>query len=421
MAVELEVEIEKGVYRGLGLARPEGRVIFVPRAFPGDRLRVRLEREGGRHAEARVLEVLRAGPGRRAAPCPHAAVCGGCAYQELGDAEQLELKRAIVRESLQRAGLAVGDLPIRGGPPGGWRLRASLHLDDDRQPGFREWQGHRVVPVTACGHLSAPLNAAVAALGASLRARPALLPAGADLEVIESQDLGLRLLALPAAPTDVLASGLLDELRSQGRFDGLGCWAGTGAGRRFVPLWGARQAEARVLGQRLAWSPGSFFQANRFLLEALVEAVLGRLPDAGPVLDLYAGVGLFAAALRARGHEVEAVELSRSALEDARANLGPEARLHEAEALAFLRRSRARAGESVVVDPPRTGLGPSVVQALVRRAPARLVYVSCDPVTLARDLAQLREGGYELLDLEAFDQFPGTFHVECVARLGRAA
>ncbi len=116
MAVELEVEIEKGVYRGLGLARPEGRVIFVPRAFPGDRLRVRLEREGGRHAEARLLEVLKAGPGRRAAPCPHAAACGGCAYQELGDAEQLELKRVIVRESLERAGLAVGHLPIRCGP-----------------------------------------------------------------------------------------------------------------------------------------------------------------------------------------------------------------------------------------------------------------------------------------------------------------
>ena len=116
---------------------------------------------------------------------------------------------------------------------------------------------------------------------------------------------------------------------------------------------------------------------------------------------------------------MESVELSRSALEDARANLGPEARLHEAEALAFLRRSRPRPGESVVVDPPRTGLGPSVVEALARRAPERLVYVSCDPVTLARDLVQLRERGYELLDVEAFDQFPGTFHVECVAGLRR--
>ncbi len=419
MAVELEVEIEKGVYRGLGLARPAGRVVFVPRAFPGDRLRVRLERESGRHAEARLLEVLRAGPGRRVAPCPHAAACGGCAYQELADAQQLELKRAIVRESLERAGLAVGELPVRGGPPLAWRQRATLHLDPERRPGLREWQGHRVVPVTDCGQLSAPLNAAVAALGASLRARPGLLPAGADVEVSESQDLGLRILALPAAPAEVLASGLLEELREQGGFDGLGSFVGGGLGRRFVPLWGARRAEATVLGRRLGWSPGSFFQANRFLLEALVEAVLLRLPGDGPVLDLYAGVGLFSAALQARGREVESVELSRSALEDARANLGPEARLHEAEALAFLRRSRPHPGESVVVDPPRTGLGPSVVEALARRAPERLVYVSCDPVTLARDLVQLRERGYELQDVEAFDLFPVTFHVECVAGLRR--
>lgn len=420
MPVELEVEIEKGVYRGLGLARHEGRVIFVPRAFPGDRARVRLEREGGRHADARLVEVVRAGPGRRAAPCPHAASCGGCAYQELLPEAQLELKRDIALESLRRAGLAVADLPISGGPPAAWRMRATLHLDEQRQPGLREWQGHRLVAVTACDQLSPALNAAVAALGHLLRARPGLLPAAADIEVLESQAGGPRLLALPAPPARVLASGLLDELRAQALFDGLGCFTGSGSRRRFVPLWGARRAEARVLGQRLAWSPGSFFQANRFLLDALVQSVLVRLPESGPVLDLYAGVGLFCAVLRAAGRDVEAVELAPGAVADARANLGPEARLHEAEVLGFLRHSRRRAGEAVIVDPPRAGLGPSVVQALVSRAPSRLVYVSCDPATLARDLVQLRAGGFELRRIEALDLFPGTFHIESVAELVRA-
>jgi 23S rRNA (uracil1939-C5)-methyltransferase len=184
-------------------------------------------------------------------------------------------------------------------------------------------------------------------------------------------------------------------------------------------LWGARRAEARVRGQRLAWSPGVFFQANRFLLEELVDTVLVALPERGPLLDLYAGVGLFSVVLRALGREVEAVELASGAVADARANLGPGARLHEGEVLGFLRHSRRQAGEGVIVDPPRSGLGPAVVQALVRRAPARLVYVSCDPVTLARDLVQLRAGGFELQSIQALDLFPGTFHVECVATLGR--
>jgi 23S rRNA (uracil1939-C5)-methyltransferase len=126
---------------------------------------------------------------------------------------------------------------------------------------------------------------------------------------------------------------------------------------------------------------------------------------------------LLSLALRSLGREVEAVELASGAVADARANLGPGARLHESEALAFLRRSPPRTGESLIVDPPRAGLGPSVVQALLRRAPARLVYVSCDPVTLARDLVQLHEGGLELRRIEALDLFPGTFHVECVATL----
>ena len=286
MPPELEVEIEKGVYRGLGLARHEGRVVFVPRAFPGDRVRVRLEREGGRHAEGLLLEVLRPGPGRRVAPCQHAAGCGGCAYQELEPAAQLQLKQGIVRESLERAGLRVGDLPIARGPQEAWRMRATLHLDHERSPGFREWRGHRLVPVTACGHLSGGLNAALLELGALLRVRSGLLPEGADIEVVESQDEGLRLLALPAAPPDVLASGLVDELRARKAFDGVGCLTGSGPGRRFVPLWGARQAEARVRGQRLAWSPGVFFQANRFLLEKLVDTVLAALPERGRLLDL---------------------------------------------------------------------------------------------------------------------------------------
>ncbi len=419
MPTELEVEIEKGVYRGLGLARHEGRVVFVPRAFPGDRLRVRLEREGGRHAHGRLIEVLRGGPGRRAATCQHAESCGGCAYQELDSSAQLQLKRGIVLESLERAGLRVGGLPIRGGPQESWRMRATLHLDRERSPAFREWQGHRLVPVTSCRHLSVSLNAALVELGALLSARSGLLPEGADIEVAESQDGGHRLVALPAPPSEVLGSGLLDELRARRVFDGVGCFTGSGPGRRFVPLWGVRQAQALVRGQRLAWSPGVFFQANRFLLEALVDAVLAGLPESGPLLDLYAGVGLFSVVLRALGRDIESVELAGGAVADARANLGPEARLHEGEVLGFLRRSRRQEGEGVIVDPPRAGLGPSVVQALVRRAPARLVYVSCDPVTLARDLVQLRTGGFELQAIEALDLFPGTFHVECVATLNR--
>ncbi len=423
----IEVTVERPVYRGQGLARHHGQVVFVPRGLPGDRLRVRVVTVTSGYVKAEIEEVLAPAAFRVAARCPHFAECGGCAYQHLDPGAQAALKEAVLVDALRRAGVAWDrPIPVRPSPPEGWRTRATFHVEHAREGlrlGFHREGSHQVVDIERCLQLSAPMMEAARSLRDALSARPALARAVRDVELAESFD-GSRLVASLEAVMDPRqaagASALADAVPA---LTGLGVVAGEGRRRRFLLLRGDPHVDATVHGIRLRAHVQSFFQANRFLVDALVQEVLDRTPAGGSVLDLYAGVGLFALPLGRRADEVRGLELSATAVEDARANaeaasLG-HVRIHQGD-VREVSGWPPRPDERVVLDPPRTGAGAEVVRLLAARRPSSIVYVSCDPPTLGRDLKTFAAEGYAPESIAGFDLFPDTFHLETVVALAPA-
>jgi 23S rRNA (uracil1939-C5)-methyltransferase len=420
----IEVVIEKGIYGGLGLARHQGQVVLVPRAFRGDRGHVVVESVTRGFVRAALEDLALPAAERRASPCPYSARCGGCAYQELAYTEQLALKEAILRETLRRGGAPwEGEVPVHASPEQGWRTRATLHYRrQGPRPalGFHRAGTHDVVDVESCLHLSPSMNRAARSLLQALEGRPAAWPGLKRLELAESGD-GSELVALLEGgyeARDVAGlSSLADGIPS---LTGLGVITGH-RHRHFVSLRGEPYVHTSVSGIKLRAHVRSFFQANRFLVDDLVGEVSSLVPAGGPLLDLYAGVGLFAVPLASRAEQVLAVEGNATAVADARANAKAAScrgvRIVEGDVREALASRRPETGERVVLDPPRTGAGPEVVEAVAARRPEAVVYVSCDPATLARDLAAFRRAGYEPDAIRAFDLFPDTAHLEAVVRL----
>jgi 23S rRNA (uracil1939-C5)-methyltransferase len=421
----VELDIEKAVYRGQGLGRHEGQVVFVPRAIPGDRVRARVLTVTSGYVRALPESLVRGAADRRASPCPLFARCGGCAYQDVEYAAQLRVKEAVLRESLARAGAPwEGEIRLFASPEQAWRTRATLHLEDVQgvlRLGLHEEGSHRVVDVEACLQLSPAMNRAARALRAELQERRADARRIHDVELAESTD-GQQLVA--CLETDLAvpqAVGLAPIADAVPGLTGLGVMAADGRGRRYLNLRGDPHVESAVRGLRLRSHVRSFFQGHRFLLGDLAGEVVSLTPPAGPVLDLYAGVGLFALALSDRAEPVLGAELNPVAVEDARANIEANhrsnVRVRQGDVAEALASWPAVTGESVVLDPPRTGAGPPVVRSVAARRPACAVYVSCDPPTLGRDLALFAKLGYAADAVRAFDLFPDTFHLETVVRL----
>jgi 23S rRNA (uracil1939-C5)-methyltransferase len=423
----VDVAIEKGVYRGRGLGRVDGRVVLVSRALPGERVRARVASAHAGYAEADLVDVLEPSPERRPAPCPHAGDCGGCAYQPLAPEAQVRLKEAILRESLARAGARFdGPVATTASAERGWRTRASLHFAVAESGaltlGFRREGTRHVVPALGCLQLSETMARAARSLRDALATRGASLArALRGLELLEAPD-GTALVATLDTVLDASAVGTLEPLgRATPGLTGFGVRAGDGRTRW---LHGDPHVEATILGLRLRAHAAAFFQGNRFLLEPLARDVVALVPEGeAPVLDLYAGVGLFALPLAARGApSVAAVEGSAAAAEDARWNasrsgLAGRVRVVRDDVARALAAMPARTGEAVVLDPPRAGAGPGVVDAIAAREPSVVVYVSCDPPTLGRDLARFGGLGYAPDTMHLFDLFPDTFHMETVVRL----
>ncbi len=418
----VEAAVEKGVYRGRGLARVGGRVVFVPRAHPGDRVRARVSEVHAGWAEAAIVDVLEPSPERRPSPCPYVPRCGGCAYQDYDDAAELRLKESVLRESLARAGAPwEGEIVRHASLASGWRLRASLHFargDGAPRLGLRQEGTRRVVDVEACLQLSEPMNRAARALHGALVGRPQAERVH-GLELLEAPD-GSALVAVLETGLARSEAPALAELGVAAALSGLGVRARDGS---LEWLAGSPFVEARALGLVLRAHATSFFQANRFLYEELARTVAELVPEGGSrLIDLYAGVGLFALPLAARsGRPTLAIEQSPRACEDAlfaarRAGLG-HVSVRTADVEAGLAALAPEPGERVVLDPPRTGASRALVAALAARRPDAVVYVSCDPPTLGRDLALLAAGGYRPDAVHLFDMFPKTFHMETVVRL----
>jgi tRNA/tmRNA/rRNA uracil-C5-methylase (TrmA/RlmC/RlmD family) len=399
LAVGDEVEVEVGAvaHGGHCVARHEGRVVFVRHTLPGERVRVRVTeaREGQRYVRADAVEVLTPSAHRVPAPCPYAGpgLCGGCDFQHVALPEQRRLKAAVVREQFARlAGLdvEVEVEPVAGDRDGlGWRTRVEFAVSPDGTPGLRRHRSHEVVPVADCLIAHDTVRAA-GVLGRRW-------PGEAAVDVVA-----------PSAPE--------------------------GAGAVVVPVPSGEAASPRVTervsagGWESMFEVGArgFWQVHPGAAGTFVAAVMQALaPREGErAVDLYAGVGLFAAALAdAVGPTgaVLAVEGEGPAMRSARRNTAsrPWVELRPGrvdKVLKPLVRQGIRA-DLVVLDPPRTGAGRVVAQQVAALRPRAVAYVACDPAALARDTAYLREGGYQLRALRAFDAFPMTHHVECVAVL----
>ena len=422
----VDVAIEKSVYRGLGLARHEGQVLFVPRALPGERLRVRIVSQERGYARAAVVERLTPSPLERPSPCAFFPRCGGCAYQHLDRSAELRLKEEILRESLRR-GQVAWEAPIEvvPSPETGWRTRATFHADAGRGGitlGLYEEGSRRVVNLEGeCLQVSAALNRALGHVRRMLSGRGAAAPRIGDVHLAESHDGGEIVVWLDGDLSAAEAQALGTAAARAPWITGFGVTTGPPDGRRRLLIRGSPYVHVVVAGVRLRSHAAAFFQGNRFLVEPLAREVERLLPGDGPFLDLYGGVGLFGLTAGRTASEVVIVESSGLAAEDAQANalsagLG-HVRVVTGSVESALERRPAVPGERVVLDPPRSGAGRRVAEAVAARRPEAVVYVSCDPTTLARDLRTLGAAGYRVDSLALFDLFPATMHLETVARL----
>ena len=382
-----EVQIEKWVYGGDALARVDGRVVLAPFVLPGETARI----EAGEDIHADLVEVLTPAAERVAAPCPHFGKCGGCHYQHAPYEYQVARKVEILREQLRRVGKIdyQGEIRTVTGPPLGYRNRAQFHIGDG-QIGYLAARSHELVALPGDCPISSPrLNQALAMLREYLR-DPRFPRFVHTVEVFTDE-------------TDVQINAIeTDRPVARSFYE----WCGSKVALDYAtPTLGTFRV-----------SPRSFFQVNRFLVEPLVESVLGDSSGA-TALDLYAGVGLFALPLARRFKSVTAVEAGSAAARDLEVNAeraGLSVQTVRARVEDYLMKAK-ETPEFVLADPPRAGLGKSVVADLVRLAPERLTVVSCDPATLARDLASLK--GYAIERLILVDLFPQTYHMETIAHL----
>jgi 23S rRNA (uracil1939-C5)-methyltransferase len=397
--VRTELKIEKLVYGGDGLSRVDGEVVFVPFVLPGEV--VEAERTGSRkHAQrARLESVVEASADRVTPGCPYFMRCGGCHYQHATYTRQVEIKRGILAESLIRVGkieFAPERIEVVTAEPWGYRNRAQFHFENGRV-GFRAMQSRTLVPVERCPISSPKINEVLAKLNRMIKDRrwPRFLR---SLEVFtDERHVQWNVLETEKPVAKHFFEWLAEEV------------PGTVLG----PLrYRAGEDEFVVSGN-------SFFQVNRFLPARLAEIAVGGAAGER-AWDLYAGVGLFSLPLARRFGKVTAVESGRAAAADLEANAGGarvKVTVAQQQTETFLIEANEKP-DFILADPPRSGLDRMATQRLSEIGAAEVVIVSCDPATLARDLAALG-AAYEIRSVTMVDLFPQTFHLETVVRLGK--
>lgn len=427
---EYEVEVGPVAHGGHCVARTaEGQVLFVRHALPGERVvaRVTEGEEDSRFLRADAVTVLDASKDRVEAPCPYAGPgrCGGCDWQHAKPGAQRRLKGEVIAEQLKRlAGLTPEEvgwdgtvMPAEGDklPPGevpAWRTRVQYAVDDAGHAGLRRHRSHEVEPIEHC-MIAAP---GVSELGIERREWPGMESIEA-IAATGSQDRQVILTPRPGARLPIVE---LDRPVSVMRVEEKDGGVHRVHGRPFV--------RERADDRTYRVGSGGFWQVHPKSADTLVKAVMqGLLPRKGEMaLDLYCGVGLFAGALADRLGDKGAVlgiESAKRAVEDARHNLAAfdRVRIEQGKVEAVLPRTGITEVDLIVLDPPRAGAGKKTVRLLTGLGARRIAYVACDPAALARDLGYFREGGYRVRTLRAFDLFPMTHHVECVAILEPAA
>jgi len=383
----LEVEIERILPGGVGLAHAEGLTLFVSLVAPGDVVCVEIDRVRGKVAFASIKNIITASPVRVEPPCPYFGRCGGCDFQQLNYEAQLKAKVAIIRDCLHR--IAHIETPPEidiHASPNQWHYRARANWQFDPQTkslGYFERGSHRVCDVENCAVLVPELQKTLAALRAQI-AQDSYRPERKCIEAVAGAEAVSLSSAFASFQTNEVSRSIADEI--------------------------------------YYFNVDAFFQINHELLDSLITQTTAELR--GEIaIDLYCGVGLFTLPLARSFKQVVGIETSATASGFARRNLR-RAQLANAQIVTsrvgdWLHDNSAsfEAVDFLLLDPPRNGAEDSVVAGILAMRPRRISYVSCDPATLARDLVKLLTGGYALDSVAAFDMFPQTHHVETVARL----
>lgn len=378
----LNVTIERLLPGGVGLAHAEGLTLFVSLAAPGDEVRVRIDRVQGKVAFASIHEIIKPSPVRVDPPCPYFGRCGGCDFQQLTYEAQLQAKVDIIQDCFQRIAKVPEpvEIKIHRSPEWQYRARALWQTDADRKwLGYYVRGSREVCDVEYCAVLVPELQQTLESLRSTIETATSVR----DIAAVAG-DEGVSVYP-PLANFD------------------------------------PRAISRTIAGERYHLSAKSFFQINHQLLPVLIQEAIGSA-EGKIALDLYCGVGLFTLPLARRFTQVKGVEANERAIRFARANL-ESAQLNNAQVFAadvsnWLRSTEVPStADLLLLDPPRTGAENKVMAGILSLKPARIVYVSCDPATLARDLKKLLAGGYSLDTVTAFDMFPQTHHVETVVRL----
>lgn len=432
----MQVKIEKLVYGGDGLAHDGESTLFVPFVVPGEEVEIETTERKKKLVRGRVAQLLKIAPDRVEPQCPHFGVCGGCDYQHISYEAQLAYKEQILRETLRRIGRIdwTGPIAIHRSPPWEYRNRAQWKIRSHKASsssqnantasiGYVKARSSEICPVHTCLIISPLLlstfqalrNAfSTAALPDTIREIEAFADA-ADNELL----LNVTCSSFPRAPEPLLQKiqQIVPSAKSILLQDVTG---------NRMSLLGPGFLNYEVLQKRFRVGHLSFFQVNRFLVEEMATTVCNLAGHGELAFDLYAGVGLFAAFLSDNFTDTVAIEANAASARDLEsiAAAGRQSiTVHNKPAGFFLadwnRRRSARAPDLIVVDPPRAGLETEAIQHIMTAAPRKLLYVSCDPSTLARDLAKLLSSAYTLRELHLFDMFPQTYHIESVAFLER--
>jgi 23S rRNA (uracil1939-C5)-methyltransferase len=434
----MKLQIEKAVYGGAGLAHQTegegaGKAVFVPFTLPGEIVEARLLEQKNAFGEASLLQVLTASEDRIPPRCAHFGQCGGCHYQHAAYPAQVQMKVAILRETLERARLtALPAIQTHTGEPWAYRNRTRLRiaeLEETLRVGYNRRGSNEFLAIHECP-ISAPLvwrAAEALLLIAAENSTPArLLRAAVEVEFFTTGDeekLQMMLFVQRAQAGFAALCERLQEFVPELAGADVSLLPSSESQRRTrkprtLEIWGADGLNYPVAGEGYWVSRGGFFQINRFLVDELVRIVTAGRQGA-VAWDLYAGVGLFSRALARAFQQVVAVEAAANDL--SRSFKGPGKRAVDATTAEFLRNAvvQRQRPELIVVDPPRAGVGAEVCALLARISSPEIVYVSCDPVTLARDLKLLVAAGYSIAEIHMVDMFPQTFHLETVMILRR--
>ena len=416
----MRVEIEKLTFGGAGMARANGKVVFVKGGLPGDVLKVKITKDKGSYAEAIIEEILRTSPERTQAPCPVFGECGGCQLQHLKYPSQLAAKVSILRETLERIGRLRG-IEIEPIVPSleeysyrnrvtlsTWFQKGRYHL------GFHEEGSRKRVPIEGCPIASSIINEAIFRLTKCLSSINAHYPLARIHIASDGKTAHISLVPFSEKDPKKLNT-LRDHIKKSLEI-----------GNVSVAGHHEEDFEFTQSGLKFYSTPSVFIQSNREINERLVETLVewSDLKGHERVLDLYCGIGNFSLHIAKRAREVVGVDVSAKAIKlakkSAEADQIRNVIFDPTPAELFVEESLKRDDkfDLVVLDPPREG-AKGILKGLVELSPEKIIYVSCDPPTLARDLKTLTEFGYKLIRIRPFDMFPQTYHIESVALLSR--